>query len=116
MFDHSNVINVKKRLHNVVVLNLINEKFMDLTILMDTKVVGINYMCAKIVDIHQQIQRIIMNISKIFIHIRHFFIDIMIKDNLNSNPIRYYQIKVYQIDRHYPMKIFIFNDIILACI
>ena len=29
VFVHSNVINVKKALHNVVVLNLINEKFMD---------------------------------------------------------------------------------------
>ena len=56
---------------------------MDIIIHLVIKFVEINYMYVKIVDIHQLIQRIIMNISKVFIHIHHLYIDIMIKDNLN---------------------------------
>jgi hypothetical protein len=67
-------------------------------------------MYVKIVDIHQLIQQIIMNILKIFIHIHHLYIDIMIKDNLNLIQIHYYQLKVHRIDQFYQMKIIIFNN------
>jgi len=67
VFDRLNVLNVIKLLLNDVVSNLINEKFTASVKNMLTKVVEINYMFAKIVDIHRRIQAIITNISNIYI-------------------------------------------------
>jgi hypothetical protein len=67
-------------------------------------------MYVKIVDIHQLVQQIIMNILKLFIHIHQFYIDIMIKGNLNLIRIHQYLLKAHRIGRFYQMTIIIFND------
>jgi len=61
-------------------------------------------MFVKIVDIHQMIQQIIMNILKFYIHILHFYIVIMIKDNLNS-------IQIHLQHHHHHHQIIIWNRI-----